>query len=232
MSHRAPRLFESAAALGRASYSLDVHLSADAPAHRSPARAAPVLASLVACFALSCCSSDGGGGGGADDAPSATASDTTSSDSSQGAVAEAAQLVQQGLDELMAGNDDAAVSSFEEALVLDPDNHFALYNLGVVAQGAGDDEAALDYYDDAVAAQPDYVPALYNKAILVESDDIQQAIDLYRIVLALDDSNARAHLRLGMALFQVGDTEGAELHLGRAIELDPSVTENATPTPE
>jgi len=52
---------------------------------------------------------------------------------------------------------------------------------------------------------------------------LDEALELYRQVLAEDDTVAWAHSRTGAILAQMGDLAGAEAHLRRAIELDPNL---------
>ncbi len=66
-------------------------------------------------------------------------------------------------------------------------------------------------------------------AILKEADalyargKLEEALELYRRVLAEDDTVAWAHSRTGAILAQLGDLDAAEAHLRRAIELDPKL---------
>lgn len=135
----------------------------------------------------------------------------------------AATLLQSGLDQLAAGRAKAARTTFENALTLDPDNVHALYNLGLIAQNADRPRAAVDYYDHALRVRADFVPAIFNKAIALETTDLEQSVDLYRRVVALDDRMAAAHMRLGFALLHLGDTAEGEDHLERGIALDPAM---------
>lgn len=52
---------------------------------------------------------------------------------------------------------------------------------------------------------------------------LDEALELYRQVLAEDDTVAWAHSRTGAILAQKDDLAGAEVHLRRAIELDPNL---------
>src|SRR5690606_13517757 len=106
-------------------------------------------------------------------------------------------LVQNGLTQLSAGQDTVARTTFENVLELDPENLYALYNLGVIAQDGGDADTAVDYYQRALAQQGDYVPALFNLAIALETTDLDRSVELYRQVLDLDEEMAAAHMRLG-----------------------------------
>jgi Tfp pilus assembly protein PilF len=161
----------------------------------------------------------------------ACSDDTTSAKRSTGASAkEAATLVQRGLEELAAGDDDAASETFGKALDLDPRNAYAHYNLGYLAQQAGDDEAARRQYDDALADLPTLASALYNKAMLLEGEDLEESVALYRRALEAAPDNAAAHMRLGFALVHLGQTKAGGDELAEGIRLDPSMRSVAAPT--
>lgn len=67
------------------------------------------------------------------------------------------------------------------------------------------------------------------ETLLKEADSLYQkarldaALTAYQAVLAEDDTIAWAHSRMGAILAQMGDLEGAEKALLRAIELDPKL---------
>ncbi|SFD03405.1 Tetratricopeptide repeat-containing protein [Nocardioides terrae] len=142
----------------------------------------------------------------------------------------AAKLVKKGLDQLADGDPDAATTTFDKALDLDPKNAYAHYNLGYLAQQAGDDDAAGKEYDDALAALPTLTSALYNKAILLEDDDLDQAVALYRKALTSDPDNAAAHMRLGFALVHLGQKDEGAAELAQGLRLDPSMKSVPAPT--
>ena len=157
-------------------------------------------------------------------------SDDVAPGSAASADADAATtLIQTGLDQMAAGDDSAARTTFENVLALDPANVYALYNLGVIAQNADSSDEAIDYYDQALVAQPDYTPALYNKAILLETRDLDQSVQLYRQVIGVDDQLAAAYMRLGFALVHLGETEEGEGYLEQGIMLDPAMKDVDAP---
>ena len=138
--------------------------------------------------------------------------------------------MKKGLQQLAAGKDAAAKATFENVLTIDPENLFGWYNLGLIAQRAGDDEKAIANYDKALAIQADYVPALYNKAIQVETRDLDEAIQLYRQVISIDDQSAAAHMRLGFALVHQGETDEGQGFLAKGIVLDPAMAKIDAPS--
>ena len=187
------------------------------------ARPCIVAVAISASLLVAGCSGD-------DDSPSDSSS--TSQSPSGDATDAAGTLLQAGLDQMATGQDKAARTTFENVLSLEPDNLYALYNLGVIAQGAGKTDEALDFYDQALVVQTDYTPALYNKAILLEKTDLEQSIQIYRQVIGIDDTMAAAYMRLGFALVHLGKNEEGAEFLEQGIALDPSMTEIEAPNYE
>ena len=191
----------------------------------SPRRAAPRLrlcaalaAVLTSALLLASCSHD------------EPAGEPNGSESSSAAGDAAATLIQTGLAQLSAGQDKSARLTFENALAVDPENLYALYNLGVIAQNAGRDDPALEFYDRALVSKADYAPALYNKAIIVEATDLEESVQLYRQVIGIDDQLAAAHMRLGFALVHLGQTDEGEGFLEQGIALDPAMADIEAPS--
>lgn len=139
-------------------------------------------------------------------------------------------LVQTALQQLDKGDDAKARATFENVLELDPDNVYAHYNLGLLAQDAGKDALAIKQYDAALKTDPKFTSALYNKGIVLESGDLEAAVELYRRAVAIDPDLAAAHMRLGFALLHLGKTDEAEEHLASGIKLDPSMADVQAPS--
>lgn len=139
-------------------------------------------------------------------------------------------LVEAALQQLDKGDDAKARATFENVLELDSDNVYAHYNLGLLAQNSGKDAAAIKHYDAALKADPKFTSALYNKGIVLESGDLEAAVELYRRALAIDPDLAAAHMRLGFALVHLGKTDEAEKHLSAGVKLDPSMADVQAPS--
>jgi tetratricopeptide (TPR) repeat protein len=171
------------------------------------------------------CSDDG-------DDPAAGTTATASSPAATGTpdAALAQGLVTKGLEAVEAGDPDEAGRLFSSVLDLDPDNVFAHYNLGYLAQLDGEIAPALEHYTAALDAQPDFAPALYNLAILTEPVDLPAAVDLYRRVVASTGGDAGTYFRLGHALVELDQAgEGRDL-VEQAIALDASLADAPVPT--
>lgn len=149
--------------------------------------------------------------------------------SSSASLSAADALVQTALKQLDKGDEAKAQATFENVLALDPDNVYAHYNLGLLAQDAGKDALAIKQYDAALKTDPKFTSALYNKGIVLEGSDVEAAVELYRRALVIDHDFAAAHMRLGFALLHLGKTDEAEEHLAAGVKLDPSMADVKAP---
>lgn len=138
-------------------------------------------------------------------------------------------LIETGLAQVKAEKLGEAEGTFNSVLSLEPDNVYALYNLGYIAQVREDVATAVTQYNAAISADPEFAPALYNLAILTEGADLAAAADLYRRVLAVKPEDAATYMRLGFALEELGEDQEAEEMLARGIELDPAMADVEPP---
>ncbi len=126
-----------------------------------------------------------------------------------------------GLQAHAAGKLDEAMAAYFETLAKDPQNKFAFYNLGVIAQGQNRGAAAESYYRLAIEQDARMGSALFNLAIVrALAGGNQEAADLYRRVIAIDPNYAAAHFNLGLVLRLLGQNTEAEQELAKARQLD------------
>lgn len=141
-----------------------------------------------------------------------------------GATGAPGEALQRALAAHAEGRLDEASELYQQVLVLDPENKYAYYNLGLIEQTQGDTTAAVDYYDQAISVDPAFVPALFNLAtIRSEEGDDRAAKDLYQQVIAVNPEHAGAHLNLGFLLIDAGKREKGQAELELAVQLDPSL---------
>ncbi len=138
-------------------------------------------------------------------------------------------MIETGLAQIDAGELGAAEGSFNSVLALEPDNVFALYNLGYIAQVREDVATAVTQYNAAISVDAEFAPALYNLAILTENADLVAATDLYRRVLDVNPDDVATLMRLGFALQELGQTDESQELLDRGIELDPTMADVEPP---
>ena len=122
------------------------------------------------------------------------------------------------------GHLDEASGLYHRVLILEPQNKFAYYNLGLIAQTRGLVQDAEEAYEQTLAIDPRFEPALFNLAIVRTGlGKIRSAMDLYRQAITVDPNDARAHLNLGFLLLQSGRRVPGGHEFTVAVDLDPSL---------
>lgn len=190
---------------------------------------------LVACLVVpllltGACSGDDGDGADSGGKDAGAAGGSPSAATTEQAADTVTTLIGTGLAQIESEEYAQARSTFQTVLDLDPENDYAWYNLGYVAQLQGDEATAVQRYTTALTHNKDFSPAIYNLAILTESSDLEAAVELYRREIAVKPDDAAAHMRLGFALRHLGQDAEAEQLLQQGIELDPSMAGVQAPT--
>lgn len=123
-----------------------------------------------------------------------------------------------------AGQLDEALAAYQEILLNEPANQYALYNIGLINQTRGDNEVAIEFYDRALAADSTLTVAAYNRALaLRDVGRLDESAEAFEILLFIDGENVGVLYNFGNLLISQGDVvRGTEL-VNRAIELDPSL---------
>lgn len=151
---------------------------------------------------------------------------TTQEDGAGRADGDAGVLLDRALADHVAGRIDEARDGYEAVVAVDPDNSYALYNLGLIAQTEGDSDAAEDFYRRCLAIEPDFEAALFNLAIIrAQQGDTDEAISLYKRTIDVNGKAAGAHLNLGFLYLELGQEKKGNAEIQRAIELDPSLAD-------
>lgn len=144
----------------------------------------------------------------------------------------ASEALQRGLEAHRAGSLDEATANYRTALLHDPANVLAYYNLGVLDHEQGRLFEAENHYRLALSHDPDYTPALYNLATLRQDLGwAAEAVDLWRRYVALRTGDASAHLRMSRALTSLGLHDEAAQQLEIARALDPGISPPASAEP-
>jgi tetratricopeptide (TPR) repeat protein len=133
------------------------------------------------------------------------------------------------------GQVDEAISHYEKALELRPDNRETHYHLSVALLQAslgnaltrkGRLDEALVHYRKAVELRDDFADAHTNLAsLLARKGETAEAIAHYEKAIAIPPEDAPSHIRLAKLLLQLGRKDEAVAHYRRALELtkDPVV---------
>lgn len=168
----------------------------------------------------------GCGSGGTD---LASSSQSTSKTSAQSAANSAAALIDAGIAQANAKQYQQAETTFRDVLVVSPNNKFAWYNLGLLAQVQNKPSSALAAYAKALAIDPRYTPAMYNKAIVLERTDLSAALALYQQITSVNPKAATAFLRESFVYDRLGDKTKAKQARARAVALDSSLARVTAP---
>jgi tetratricopeptide (TPR) repeat protein len=167
-----------------------------------------------------------GCGGGATDL---TSSSQSSPPSAQSATASATALINTGIAQANARQYQQAETTFRDVLVLSPNNKFAWYNLGLIAQVQNQSSAAVADYSKALSIDTKYTPAMYNEAILLERTNLRSALALYQQITSINPKAATAYLRESFVYDRLGDKSKANQARARALALDPSLSTVKSP---
>ena len=138
-------------------------------------------------------------------------------------------IVCQGLGAIYAeakGNIDAAVSTYQAGIILDPTNYDLYIALGDTYMADYDLDKAIKAYCDAIIAEPDNYRGYSKVGIaLFEKDFVEEALVAYHKSIELNPENAFAHNNLGIVYLDgMLDAEEALEYFEEAINLDPNYT--------
>ena len=141
------------------------------------------------------------------------------------AVAEASSPEQHnglGRIHLRNGEPDKALTEFQKALELDPNNAEALLNIGAIRQSEGRTDLAQHFVQRALKVDPNSIGALAQLAeIRRDQKQLGEAIRLFGEALAIDDSQPFLYLGIGDVLQRAGRFEEAEKAFKSVLELEP-----------
>jgi len=170
---------------------------------------------IVASIALIGC------GGGSDLTSSRQSSSSTPA---QSPVSSATALINTGIAQASAKQYEQAETTFRDVLVISPNNKYAWYNLGLIAQVQNQSSPAVAEYSKALSIDPKYTPAMYNKAILLERTNLPSALALYQQITSINPKGATAYLRESFVYDRLHEQSKAKEARARALALDPSLS--------
>jgi type IV pilus assembly protein PilF len=131
-----------------------------------------------------------------------------------------------GVQAQQAGNVQEALSEFQRAVELDPDNADARNALGILLHlSFRRPEEAIEHYEKALEVRPNFSEARTNLAnVFLDQGRYEQAIKLYEQVLndMLYPTPFIAQGNMGWAYYKKGDTEKALENIKAAVTLNPN----------
>ncbi len=120
------------------------------------------------------------------------------------------------------GNNDRAISDYDEALRLDPKYAHALANRGTAWRNKGDHARALADLDEAIRLQPNYAYAVFQRAYTLRAKgDLERAIADYTEAIRLNPNYLDALNNRGNIWRDKGDNDRAIADYNEALRIDP-----------
>jgi tetratricopeptide (TPR) repeat protein len=118
------------------------------------------------------------------------------------------------------GMSEEALSDFNQALSIDPNNAFALNNTGQILKERGDLNQALKYFNLAISLNDDYADAYNNrgKALFLQGK-VEDALMNYKKAILLKPDDESSYYNLGTALTKLKHFVHGIKAFDRAIEL-------------
>ncbi len=121
-------------------------------------------------------------------------------------------------------NNTEAIYFYRSALHLNSQNSVLLNKLGVAELQTGDRSAARKHFNQAVKHDVRNVPAWNNLGVLACLErKYSAAVRYLKNALALQETNASAHLNMAEAWFGLGEVDRAMTEYTRALELDADI---------
>jgi tetratricopeptide (TPR) repeat protein len=136
---------------------------------------------------------------------------------------ETADLLEQGFGLYSLGQYQEAITWYDKALSIDPNNIEALNYKGVALSNLGKNEEAINWYDKALAIDPNNVNVLNNKGVALSNlGKNEEAINWYDKALSIDPNNIEALNYKGIALSNLGKNEEAINWYDKVLAIDPN----------
>ncbi|HAT49674.1 MAG: tetratricopeptide repeat protein [Nitrospirae bacterium] len=133
------------------------------------------------------------------------------------------QLLQQATEFYAQGNLAKAGALANQVYGKQPDNHHALYILGMVANAAGRDTLAVTLLQQAIAIHAQHPYYYFHLGSILQGQErLVRAKDAYQSALQLKPDFCEAHLNLGNIQFLEGDAGGARESFQAAIACNPN----------
>ncbi|MFQ5817754.1 MAG: tetratricopeptide repeat protein [Terriglobia bacterium] len=118
----------------------------------------------------------------------------------------------------------AAITEFEAAATVDPEQYAAWANLAMAYAGARQNAKAIEAYEKAIALKEDDA-GVYNNlgSLYAQAGRVEEATQAYEKAAGLDPSRAAVfYFNLGATLVNAGEMKAAAEPLRKSLELDPN----------
>jgi Flp pilus assembly protein TadD len=129
---------------------------------------------------------------------------------------------------------ETAIQNYQQAMQLDPNYEEAQNNIGITYREAGkfygeqkgDLQKAMTYLKKAYDVRPNEYETVRLLGVAYGFNrQNQQAIDMFKKATVLKPKNADAWYNLGSAYYQAGDETTGQVHIQKALEINPKIQE-------
>lgn len=121
------------------------------------------------------------------------------------------------------GQFDSALSDFNKALELNPNDYVVYYNRGLVYQNKENLDKAVADYSKCIEINPNYIYAYNNRGLIYDTRrEYDKALVDYNKAIQLDPTKSYPFANRGILYFNNGDYDKALTDLNQAIQLDPN----------
>ena len=116
-----------------------------------------------------------------------------------------------------------SLSSYQQAVKINPNDANAHYNLGLILKKLGKSEEAKNSYQKAIEINPNFTAAYNNLGVVFkELGEFKKAISSYLKAIEIKPNYAMAYYNLGNALNDLGEFEKAISAYQKAIDINPN----------
>jgi tetratricopeptide (TPR) repeat protein len=132
------------------------------------------------------------------------------------------ELVKYGEDMANAKRYDEALTLFEKALSINPNNDMAWGDKALILDKVGNTADALSSFSKAISINPNNSVTWLNKGLtLLRMRKFNESIECFDTALKLNNSYAKAWYNKGRALAMLGENDKSQPCLDKARKLDP-----------
>jgi len=129
---------------------------------------------------------------------------------------------QRGLQKIESGDDSGALSEFNRALKINPQDARAYYKRGNIHYDLGNFDQAIADYGAAIQFNPNYGDAYYNRGLAyLDKGQVKPAIADFNQLLQINPNDDAAFYQRGLAYHEVGDYQSSIQDYTQAILLNP-----------
>jgi tetratricopeptide (TPR) repeat protein/S1-C subfamily serine protease len=118
------------------------------------------------------------------------------------------------------GDKKGAISDYDIAIIIDPQQAIAYSNRGLVKYDLGDKKGAISDLDRAIEIDPKFI-FYFNRGVIKDySGDKKGAISDLNLAIEIDPRQAKAYSNRGLIKYELGDKKGAISDLNLAVKKD------------